>query len=552
MILVDSSFGQGANQTTLSNNNPAGLEQAVAAGGTINFSFDGLITLTTGLHVTNSVVLDGTGHNVTISGGSRQLFNVSSNGNLTLNNLTLADGSAPADEFLPAMGGAVESAGTVTIAGCVFSNNIALGVTGDFPYGQGGAIFNNDGLLTVSNSLFVQNSALGGTAESFLVVMGWPADGGAICTEGTAKVVNCAFVSNTAAGGGGGGGGEYSVGPGGAADGGAIYTDGALELINSTFADNTASGGWGGDGTNGVSEGQGGNGANGGDANGGAVCPGYGHVTMVNCTFVSNSAAGGPGGAGGSGGDDGYGGNGGDGGNGSGGAFCNVGDAAVYLTNVTFLDNEVTAGEGGDGGNGTNYGDNWGTNGLTLGDSLDNVVGAYLLVMNSILDCAADGTNAAGAITDAGYNINSDRTLLFTNRASFNGTNPLLGTLGNYGGPTETVPLLPGSPAINAANPLAFPPTDQRGRPRPSGAGPDIGAFEYTFPQMGLAQAAGGGIEFMIDAEVGNLCLTQSSSNLVAWSAIATNTIPPSGSVTITDSIATSGPRFYRTVVPAR
>ena len=29
---------------------------------------------------------------------------------------------------------------------------------------------------------------------------------------------------------------------------------------------------------------------------------------------------------------------------------------------------------------------------------------------------------------------------------------PLLGTLGNYGGLTQTVPLLPGSPAIDAGN----------------------------------------------------------------------------------------------------
>src|SRR5262249_56915468 len=44
--------------------------------------------------------------------------------------------------------------------------------------------------------------------------------------------------------------------------------------------------------------------------------------------------------------------------------------------------------------------------------------------------------------------------------------NPGLGSLGNYGGPTQTIPLLAGSPAINAGNNLAIladVTTDQRG-----------------------------------------------------------------------------------------
>jgi hypothetical protein len=56
--------------------------------------------------------------------------------------------------------------------------------------------------------------------------------------------------------------------------------------------------------------------------------------------------------------------------------------------------------------------------------------------------------------------------------------NPLLGSLGNYGGDTQTLPLLPGSPAINAGSPTVCPATDQRGVTRPQGANCDIGAFE--------------------------------------------------------------------------
>lgn len=53
--------------------------------------------------------------------------------------------------------------------------------------------------------------------------------------------------------------------------------------------------------------------------------------------------------------------------------------------------------------------------------------------------------------------------------------NPQLGTLGDFGGQTPTVPLLAGSPAIDAGS--SCPATDQRGFPR-SGVC-DIGAYEF-------------------------------------------------------------------------
>jgi hypothetical protein len=62
----------------------------------------------------------------------------------------------------------------------------------------------------------------------------------------------------------------------------------------------------------------------------------------------------------------------------------------------------------------------------------------------------------------------------------------LLGTLGNYGGSTQTIPLLPGSPAINAGNDAFCAVTsvnnlDLRGVARPFGTHCDIGAFEANF-----------------------------------------------------------------------
>lgn len=53
-----------------------------------------------------------------------------------------------------------------------------------------------------------------------------------------------------------------------------------------------------------------------------------------------------------------------------------------------------------------------------------------------------------------------------------------LAPLGDYGGPTYTHALMDGSWAIDAAN-CRWPPNDQRGEPRPSGAGCDLGAYEF-------------------------------------------------------------------------
>jgi hypothetical protein len=80
------------------------------------------------------------------------------------------------------------------------------------------------------------------------------------------------------------------------------------------------------------------------------------------------------------------------------------------------------------------------------------------------------GTGGSGGLTVAGNN-------------QLGITDPGLAPLGNYGGPTETIPLLPGSPAIgkgvatdypNTINPIT---SDQRGEPMDSPA-PDIGAFQ--------------------------------------------------------------------------
>jgi len=56
-------------------------------------------------------------------------------------------------------------------------------------------------------------------------------------------------------------------------------------------------------------------------------------------------------------------------------------------------------------------------------------------------------------MTSNGYALSSDNTCKFNGLGDMNNTDPKLGQLGNYGGPTQTIPLLSGSPAIDAGNP---------------------------------------------------------------------------------------------------
>jgi len=193
--------------TSTNDSGPGSLRQAVAdanlapGADTISFAVGGTIRLTSGIAVSSGLALEGPGADLlTVSGGGTSpILFASATTNLTISGLTLADGAAPGQG-----GGAINNnGGTVTVSDTVFLRNTAF---------AGGAIENvGGGTMTIANSTFSGNSAL---------------PGGAISNYGaTLAVVNSTFVGNSAV------------------VGGAIYnlSFATIRVTNSTFSGNTAS-----------------------------------------------------------------------------------------------------------------------------------------------------------------------------------------------------------------------------------------------------------------------------------------------------------------------
>jgi CSLREA domain-containing protein len=156
---------------------------------------------------------------------------------------------------------------------------------------------------------------------------------------------------------------------------------------------------------------------------------------------------------------------------GEGGGIDMPAEAQVQIINSTITNNHAVIGGGGI--NATTYAD----------DVLGHVANGPVLLQNTII---VGNTSEAGPanckhgnprIISLGHNILGDDTCnptaddLHRNTAG-------LGAFGNHGGPTDTVELLPGSPAIDAAFARSCQSLDQRGTTRSGTC--DIGAFEYV------------------------------------------------------------------------
>jgi len=215
-----------------------------------------------------------------------------------------------------------------------------------------------------------------------------------------------------------------------------MYYFGPLTVTDSTFSRNSASGFPGGGG------------------GGGGISAAGGTMTVANSTFSENSAGT------------------------NGGAIQT--DAGTYtVTNSTFFGNSAAQDGGGilnSGGGFTVTNSTFSGNTAARDGGAIAPVGPFTLV-NSIVANSPSGGNCLFPITDGGGNLQYPGTDC---GGTITSADPLLDPAGlqNNGGPTETIALLPGSPAIDAAVACPPPTTDQRGVSRPQGAGCDIGAFE--------------------------------------------------------------------------
>ncbi len=211
-----------------------------------------------------------------------------------------------------------------------------------------------------------------------------------------------------------------------------------------------------------------------------------------------------------------------------------------YLVNVVFKNNSAYA----DGGGMFDYSSYSGLVNVTFdGNLADDGGGMFIRSGSSTLRHVTFSGNWAentgGGIYNEANNLTIRNTIFWNNTSpegepqiyNYNyiptvsdsivqggfagGTNiitadPMLGTLGDYGGFTQTVPLLAGSSAIDAGDDTVCPDTDQRGLTRPQGTHCDIGAYEYgetqTFNDVTVTHWAWDYVERLYAANITGGC----------------------------------------------
>jgi hypothetical protein len=540
--------------TTLADSGAGSLRQAIndaAPGNTIAFAIAGTITLTSGeLVINKNLNLIGLGvARLAISGNhSNRVFTINSNVTACISGLAIRDGATAngTNGTNYASGGGIYNAGTLTLEGCLVTNNATgNGGSGSNGYGSngggsghGGSIYNS-GTLTLNGCTVSGNTTgsggSGGTGVShgiFNPGAGGPGgnggssgSGGGICNLGTLTLNNCTISGNAIGfGGAGGHGGSgspgYGSGRGGAGcpsgSGGGIYSSGVFKLSSCTVSGNTInSGGVGGDG-GGTFGSYGAGGAGGGGGGGGGLfCQGYEATPDLICSTVSSNTAG-------SGGFGGMGGGipptyGPDGPNGSGGGV----NVYEYGYDARLFSALIARNTGGDSPDVYGWFSSQGHNLVGKGDG-------------------------SGGLTNG---INGD--LVGTVAVPLD---PILGQLSNNGGPTWTHALLPGSPAIDAGSPFGVPPTDQRGLRRVVCGRADIGAFEvqdcatFELPLItAMTVAAGANCWLQCNGTPDASYTLQASTNLLDWLDITRLAAGPIGVFDYTESPLPQSPqRFYR------
>jgi predicted outer membrane repeat protein len=439
------------------------LDEAMAVlnetdgGGTLTFDCGGerTIELEQSLYVANPLIIDGNGQ-VTLSGGGRvRVIELDHYVDLVLQRLTIRDGFVPAGSENESGAGLLHPwFGTLKVIDVTFENNhsesqdhdvgggaiYAGGLTEAIISGctfvgnsgsTGGAVLSRSTNLRVVDSVFRENSATTwaedgqyGNGGGLYIDRMWLDDPidfvlcGTLFESNHAKVHGSAFFSYNLEGSGARfdrctfRGNDMQDSPGGGT--GTVYHEGVpLTLADCTFSDNAT-----------------------GAHAGGIFLGGGTDAEVTNCTFANNQT---PGNA---------------------GALW-AGNGTVEVTNTTFYGNDADYGPA-----------------IFKGQSgkvtLTNVIFSNNTTANeySALACHETFGDGGGNVQwpDKKNNGNADTScaegILFED--------PELLPLGDNGGPTETMALPAGSPAIDIGSDC--PDRDQRGEPRAGDC--DSGAYE--------------------------------------------------------------------------
>jgi hypothetical protein len=393
-----------------------GYLQDFDGGGIFN---SGTLTLNNATVSGNSTLVAGSG-----GGGIANVY-----GTLTLNNSTVSGNFTPT--YFSVGGGIINYQGTVALNNSTVSGNFA---------NEGGGIANSDGgtltlthstvsgntsiaagggILNVGDNLTLDNSVISGNAADY---------GGGIDNQGPATLNNCTVSDN---------GGNV---------GGGILNGDTLTLNNCTVSDNVSGGGICDDYTDG----------------GGGIENDRGTLTVNNSTVSGNFAD----------------------------FYCVGGGINNQYGQVT-LNNSTVSGNGvfGFGGGIENRGTltlinaTISSNSADCGGGIDNSTygGGTLHTRNTIIagNLASTAPDLSGNLGSLGHNlIDNDSGGSGFDSTDLRNVNSLLSPLQDNGGPTRTMALLPGSPALNAGDPSQLGVGDQRGVVRSGGV--NIGAYQAS------------------------------------------------------------------------
>ena len=394
--------------------------------------------------------------------------------NLTSGQLELSNTGGPQTITGPAAGVTVSGGGNNRVF--QVDGGVTASVSGMTITGGGGTADRGGGLLNLGN-VTLSNSTISGNKAS--------TSGGGLANYGTATLTNCTISGNTAGQNGGGllsydssGGGTATLtnctvsgNMAGGAGGGLFLKGPALKLTGCTISNNTATQAGGGLWLYASSAGVAtltnctvaGNTA--GDS-GGGVENFTGVATLTGCTLSANIATQ------------------------DGGGFMNNGNSSTTLTNCTITGN-MASGGGGLYNRGTvsvlSCTITANSSGVKGGGGWFNVSGPATLTDTIVAGNTNGSTPPAPSDIAGGISVSGTFNLIGTGGSGgltngVNGNivgvaNPGLAKLGSYGGPTQTMAVLPGSPVIGKGDPKSSVPSDQRGVRRPSGS-VDIGAFQ--------------------------------------------------------------------------